>query len=125
MILSFETKHFDKGNKEKESTSSLLAFVPGTQAEDLLHKRDASFRHEDFPVSSDAEGLFFSDAIIDNLTAGTSLATPFATPDEPNESRVAGIINAKNSRLNSSSGAAKADRTTSIGENRSMVRTLD
>jgi len=34
MILSFETKHFDKGNKEKDSTASLLAFIPaGTQAE--------------------------------------------------------------------------------------------
>jgi len=49
MILSFETKHFDKGNKDEEPTASLGAFVPRTQAAHLLHERDASFRHSADP----------------------------------------------------------------------------
>ena len=45
MRLSFDTKHFDKGNKEN-ATASLGAFVPGTQADHLFHRRDESFGHE-------------------------------------------------------------------------------
>ena len=52
MRLSFDTKHFDKGNKEN-ATASLGAFVPGTQADHLFHRRDESFGHDqDFPISS-------------------------------------------------------------------------
>ena len=101
---------------------SLFAFVPGVQAEILLHKGDASIRHEqDFPASA-AEGLFFSNAIdyhcsslgtpdttfkddqiIDNLSTGYSLFMASAT-DKSDESRDAGI-DAKESRLNSIPGA--------------------
>jgi hypothetical protein len=45
MRLSFDAKQFDKGNKEN-ATASLGAFVPGTQADHLFHRRDESFGHE-------------------------------------------------------------------------------
>lgn len=107
---------------------SLLASVLATQAEHFSHKRDASFRHEEgFPVSS-TERLFFSiavdhhprhsslagtpntfkdDAIIEILSARSSLSTAFAT-DKLDKSRVAGT-DAKSHR-NSSSCAATAPR---------------
>jgi len=175
MILSFDAKHFDKGNKEGASTASLVAFVPGShQAKHLLHGRDASFRHENFPRVSAVEGLVLNTVdhhcrslatpdtfkefhIIENLSARSSLPTTafegnhhcrsrLGTPDtfkdihiienltarssllatvckdRSDESRVAGI-DAK-PHLNSSSGEAAADRTTSIGETGSMVRTI-
>ena len=117
---------------------SLLAFVPGTQAVQFLHKRDASFSYKDVPASA-AAGLFVStgidhnrrplgtpdttfkeDPIIWNLSARSSMSTAIVT-DKSVESRVPSI-NAK-PRLNSSSGEAKSHRA-SLGETDSMVRTI-
>ena len=54
---------------------TLLASVPGTQAEHFLHKGDASFLHEEgFSVSA-AEELFFSIAV-DHHSRHSSLVTP-------------------------------------------------
>ena len=59
MILQFDNKDFEKGNKEM-ATASLGAFVPGSHDEHLLHGRDASIRHDNFPA---AEGLIFASGV--------------------------------------------------------------
>ena len=118
---------------------SLLAFVPGTQAEHLLHGRDASFRHEDFPRASAAEGLVLNTVnhhcrsletpdtfkvihIIDYLSsARSSLAMSF--DDKSHESRVADSID-DTPNLKLSSGKATAGHTTSISKSGSMVSTI-
>ena len=121
---------------------SLLASVPGTQAEQhLWNKSDASFLlvEEDFPVSA-AEGLFLSNAvdhhlrrslgtpktskddeIIESLSPRFSLST---VTDKSDESRDADIADAKESHLDSISGEGKGGLT-SIGETQSMVRTIE
>ena len=121
---------------------SLLAFVPGTQGEHLVHGRDASCRHEvqDFPGVSAADGPVSNTVghhprrslgtpdtvkdgrhdVIDNLSARSCVAAAFE--DKSDESRAA-RIDAK-PHLKSSSGEANGDLTsTSIGETGSMVRT--
>ena len=117
----------------------MLEPVPGTQAEHLLHRRDASFRYGDFPHASAAEGPVLNIVnhhccslgspdtlkdvhIIDNISATRRPSLARSFDDKSDESHVAGIAAKPN--LNSSSGEGKADHTTSIHLRARLMRSV-
>ena len=145
IIVSHNQQTLDKSDERGDHVAGIAKpHCNSSSGKSKVHKRDASFGHEqDSPVSAPG-GLTCNtvdhnphcsfgtpdickgnDIIVKNLSVRPSalVATGFATVVSC-ESRVAADINA-DSRLNFSNGEAKADCTAaSIGESGSMVRTI-